>query len=101
MDFPGVSGWSTLCGHNQGPRCCWKFFELLATNEDVQVFDVRELLADGDSVVAMGHYRSRIRATGRTLEGEWAQVFRLRNGKIAGSRYYVDTAAVEAAYRPV
>jgi uncharacterized protein len=97
--FPGIRSASPYAGQFEGRAGVMKFFELLASNEDLQAFEIRELIAEGDSVVALGYYRSRIKATGRTLEGEWAETFRLRNGKIARSQYYVDTAAVEAANR--
>jgi uncharacterized protein len=97
--FPGIRVPSPYAGQFKGRVAVGKFFESLAANEDLQAFEVREFIAEGDSVVALGYYRSRIKATGRTLEGEWAQVFRMRNGKVVSSRYYVDTAAVEAAYR--
>jgi len=97
--FPGSSDASPYAGAIKGRAAVGKFFELLAANEDLQVFDVREFVAEGESVVAFGYYRSRVKATGQTLEGEWAEMFRVRNGKVAGSKYYVDTAAVEAAYR--
>jgi uncharacterized protein len=46
----------------------------------------------------VGYERTRVKATGRTFEQEWAHVYTLRNGKIAKGRFIEDTAAQVTAF---
>ena len=58
-----------------------------------------DYIAQGDKVVVLGHERQRVKATGLTVENDFAMVFTIRDGKIARFRNYEDTAAVAAAHR--
>ena len=49
--------------------------------------------------MVLGHERQRVKATGLTVENDFAMVFTIRDGKIARFRNYEDTAAVAAAHR--
>jgi len=51
---------------------------------------------DRDTVVVLGHERCLVRAAGRVVEANWAQIFTLRDGLICEFREYSDTAAWEA-----
>ena len=96
--FPGLRDVIPYAGEFKGRAAVARYFELLAASEDVQAFEPREFVAEGDSVVVCGYYRSRVKATGREIEGEWVETFHMHNGKIVSSQYYVDTAAMVAAY---
>ena len=48
-------------------------------------------IGDGDSVVALGRYTGRMRATGIAVDAQFAHVWRLRDGKITGFQQYTDT----------
>ena len=96
--FPGPAGVIPYAGRIKGPAAVSTFFKILAEHEEVQAYDPRDFIANKNAVVACGYYRSRIRATGRMLEGEWAQVWRLRAGKVEGLHSYVDTAAMVVSY---
>ncbi len=96
--------WQTLgpqeipqAGPHRGRDQVAKFFEKIAQNYDIQQFEPREYVAQGDKVVALGYYRGLVRATGRAYESEFAMVFNFRNGKVARFREYADTAAILAA----
>ena len=49
-------------------------------------------------MVALGTYRWRVKKNGREYGGEWAHVFTVRDGRIAGFHEYMDSAAAVAAY---
>ena len=76
-----------------------EFFQSLAEAQDVLTFNPREFIAQGDKVVALGDYSWRVKATGREFGSEWAHVWAVRNGKLAGFREYSDTAAASNAHR--
>jgi ketosteroid isomerase-like protein len=76
-----------------------QFFATLNESVEVERFEPREYIAQGDQVVALGSWRARVRANGRVFDSGWAMVWRFRNGKVVGFRSYEDTAAVASAFR--
>jgi ketosteroid isomerase-like protein len=49
-------------------------------------------------VVALGRYGGANKATGKALDAQFAHVWRVKNGKLAGFQQYTDTLqAVRAA----
>jgi uncharacterized protein len=63
---------------------------------EFQAFQPDEFIVGQDSVVVLGHEQCLVRATGRVVNANWAQIFTLRNGMICRFREYTDTAAWEA-----
>jgi uncharacterized protein len=86
-------------GRRRGRQEVEQFFPVLAATEEFEQFEPREYIAQGDQVVVLGYLRSRVKATGRTYENEWAMVWTLRDGKVLRFRTYEDTAAEVAAYQ--
>ena len=91
-----VAGPSELpyAGTHRGRGEVAKFFQTFDQAAEFEVFEPREYLAKGDKVVALGHERQRIKATGRVVETDWAMVFVVRDGRITRFRNYVDTRDV-------
>ncbi|HYJ47626.1 MAG TPA: nuclear transport factor 2 family protein [Pyrinomonadaceae bacterium] len=86
-------------GKRQGREAVKQFFYTLAESQETVSFEPREFVAQNDKVVALGTYTWRLRANRREYGGEWAHVFTVRDGKIAGFHEYMDTAAAAAAFR--
>jgi uncharacterized protein len=63
---------------------------------EIQRFEPKHFIAQGDRVIVLGSETSRIKATGKVLDGEWAHAFTLRNGKVVAFQEYLDTAATVA-----
>lgn len=82
----------------QGREGVTRFFTLLGQSEALEQFEPREFIAQGDNVVALGHLRARVPATGRVFETDWAQVFTFKNGQVVHFREFSDTAATVAAF---
>jgi ketosteroid isomerase-like protein len=57
-------------------------------------------VAQGDTVVVLGHEKGRFRPTGRDYELHWVQFFTFRDGKLARFRELADTAAFLDAVKP-
>ena len=74
-------------------------FEVLGEASVFEQFEIHDYIAQGDRVVVLGHERQRVKATGLTVENDFAMVFTIRDGKIARFRNYEDTAGVAAAHR--
>ncbi|MFW6034584.1 MAG: nuclear transport factor 2 family protein [bacterium] len=66
---------------------------------DTRKFEVRELIAEGDQVVALGHEQLTALPTGRSWETDWAMAWTVRDGKVTRLREYHQTDAIAAAYR--
>jgi ketosteroid isomerase-like protein len=96
--FPGPPA-IPFAGERRGHEGATQFFQTLGGAVEFEQFEVRELVAQGDKVVALGFERGRVRATGRTFDNPWALVFTLRGGRVAEFRSYEDTAALAEAFR--
>lgn len=50
-----------------------------------------EFLDAGDTVVVLGRYRAACKATGKTLDAQFAHVWRVGDGKAVAFQQYTDT----------
>ena len=75
-----------------------EFFKRVSESEDFQQFEPCESIAQGDTVVAIGHYRAVTKATGKTFDADFVMVFTLRDGKVATFREFTDSAGINAAF---
>jgi ketosteroid isomerase-like protein len=91
-DFPTIGRW-------KGPNGAADFFRKVAETLDVVEFSPQEFQAAGDTVVALGRYDWKVRATGKPAGGEWCHVFTFKNGKVSRFREYSNTASFAAAAR--
>ena len=88
-----------FAGKHRGHEEMGQFFESLVDTQEFQHFDPREFIAQGDKVVALGHYAWLVKSTGREYGGDFAHVFTVDDGKVVRFHEYMDTAAVAAAHR--
>ena len=58
---------------------------------------IEEVIAQGETVVAMGETSWRVRATGAVFVTPKVDVAKLRDGRIVWWREFYDTAAIQAA----
>lgn len=61
---------------------------------------IDHVVAEGDTVVLLGHYTWRVKATDRSFSSDFAHAFHLAGGKIEKFQEFLDTAAAAAAYQP-
>jgi uncharacterized protein len=85
-------------GERKGKAGVGEFFKQVAESEDFQQFEPREFVAQGDNVVALGHYRAVTKATGRTFDSDFVMVFTLRDGRVAAFQEFTDSAGINAAF---
>jgi len=86
-------------GTRRGHEQMGEFFASLVDTQEVQHFDPREFIAQGDKVVVLGHYAWHVKSTGREFGGDFAHVFIVHDGKVVRFHEYMDTAAAAAAHR--
>lgn len=66
-------------------------FARLGTDWDDFAAVPDEYLDAGDTVVVLGRYHGRFKATGETLDAQLVHVWRLEDGKAAAFQQYTDT----------
>jgi hypothetical protein len=79
--FPTYSGIPWAQHSWRGRDEVLQSIKIMTDQLELEVFEPDEFIAGNDSVVVLGHERFRIKATGRVVEANWAQVFTLRDGK--------------------
>lgn len=67
--------------------------------EEILALDVHRLLADADSVAAVGFTRIRASRTGRIYETDFVHLVTFRAGKITRFQEFFDTHAAGEAFR--
>jgi uncharacterized protein len=67
------------------------FYRLATEWENFQAVP-EEFLDAGDTVVTMGRYRAKNKATGIPINAQFAHVWRVKDGKISNFQQYTDTA---------
>lgn len=95
---PGPTDIMPAAGTRKGRDGVKEFFSTLAAQEDVELFEPQEYIAQGDKVVAISKYRGRVKATGRTADAELVHVFEIKDGKVKRFKEYYDTASVLPAF---
>lgn len=86
-------------GVRHGQDGVGEFFALLAEHEAYSDFTPLSFHDAGDTVLVLGRAAYELKATGKRVATDWAHVFTLRDGKVAGFREFYDTAQVAEAYR--
>ena len=84
-------------GLRRGRQEVTRFFQDVAATWAIEVFEPRQFVAQGDTVVVLGRYAGKAKATQRPYGGEFAHVFTLRDGKVTHYVEFGDTAMLMAA----
>jgi uncharacterized protein len=73
--------------------------KLLHESIEILAFEIDEFIVSKENVLVLGHEHVRFKATGRTVEARWVQIFTVRDGKICRYEEFADNAAWDNAYR--
>ncbi|HZW54230.1 MAG TPA: nuclear transport factor 2 family protein [Candidatus Elarobacter sp.] len=95
---PGEGTAIPYAGRLNGKDAVAGFFQKLGSTVEFQDFQPREFIAQDDVVVCLGTWDATVRATGIRHHGEFAMVFRLRDGKIADFKEYSDSRLLADAF---
>ena len=66
---------------------------------DIQRFEPKQFIAQGDMVMVIGDDTSRVKATGTTMEFRFVHAFTVRNGKVVAFEEYLDVSPLVAELR--
>ena len=96
--LPGDPNIVPVAGLRQGVSGVAEFFSTLAATQDAEMFEPREFVTQGDTVVSLGEYRWRVKKTGKVFGSKFAHVFTVQGGKVTAFREFYDTAAARDSY---
>ena len=96
----GAAAYVPTSGERRGKAAVATFFKQVAETLKFSQFDPKEFVANGNKVVALGHYRATT-STGKSFESDFSMVFTLTNGKVSHFQEFTDSAAINAAYSVV
>jgi uncharacterized protein len=88
-----------IAGTRRGRAAVAQFFGTLLDVVDMLRFEPQEFIAHRDKVVVLGTDTVRVKATGRTIDGRWAHVVTVLNGKIVEFESISDVSALVAEVR--
>ncbi len=89
-DVPGLP----FRGRHHGPQAVAdEVFATIPRDWDEFFVEPDEFLDSGDTVVALGRFRGRAKATQKELNAPFAHVWKVRAGKVIRGQDYTDTAA--------
>jgi uncharacterized protein len=91
--FDSVVPWS---GDFSGKDRVKGFFEAIFQSVDVEAFEPQELVANMDTVVSIGEFACRVRATGKRARTRWVFIWKFREGKVSSYEQFHDPALAEA-----
>ena len=95
---PGPADLPTA-GQRRGHDGVEEFFQTLSGLLDVERFETKQFIAQGDMVMVIGDDTSRVKATGAALEFRFVHAFTVRNGKVVTFDEYADVSALVAELR--
>jgi ketosteroid isomerase-like protein len=83
-------------GQYKGKAEVLNFFNAIGQSVDVTVFAPQEFVAEGDTVVSLGDFACKVKATGKSSHTRWAFIWRLRDGKVYSYEQFHDPAIADA-----
>jgi ketosteroid isomerase-like protein len=99
-DTPGPAELPTS-GRRRGLEQVRGFFHTLNETFEIQRFEPKTFLSQGEIVVVLGDDTARIRATGKMIVTPWVHAFTLKDGKVTRFQEYLDTAPFVAELQAV
>ena len=75
------------------------FFKTVEDTQEVLDHGVTDYVASSDKVVATGFFRARVKATGKEVVSDWAQVWTVKDGLITAWKAYADFTANAIAFQ--
>ncbi|MDB5797715.1 MAG: nuclear transport factor 2 family protein [Paucimonas sp.] len=85
-------------GTYRGKAGVRQFFADLAQALDVERFEAKQAIAEGDKVVVLGHAGWKVRDSGELLDYDWVHVFDVKDGLVRRFQHFDDGAQLARAF---
>ncbi len=82
----------------KGTEGCLACLEAYGGAVEPEVFEIDEYLGDNDKGLVRGHETVQVNATGKAFTTDFTFMLTIRDGKVAGMKAYIDSAALVAAF---
>jgi ketosteroid isomerase-like protein len=92
--FAGPQDKLPWAGSFRGQQEIADFFLRVAQNLDFAEVALREMIEQGETVVAIGTSSVRVKRTGKAVKYDWVHIFKYKQGRMVFAQEYTDTAAV-------
>lgn len=99
-DIEWITMWHYKVNGRGPERVAEGLFNPLVAEWTSFALEPTEFIANGNTVVSLGHFTGVHGTTGKHAEARYAHVWTIENGLIAGFRQYIDTLAVAEARQP-
>src|SRR3979490_3372979 len=77
-------------GERRGTAAVAEFFKIVADTTHFSRFEPQQFIAQGDKVVALGHYTAKT-STGGSVDSDFVMVFTVRGGKVTEFQEFLDS----------
>ena len=96
--MPGSPEIIPYAGKRRGREQVAQFYSTFAHTEEVEEMQLQEFISHGDRVLVFGHYKGRVKSTGRSYTKDFIHVVTLRDTKVIRFREYVASDDMYAAF---
>ena len=96
--MPGPPDLIPYAGQRRGREQVAQFYSTFPATEEVEQMDLQDFISQGDKVLVFGHYRGRVKSTGRSYTKDFIHVVTMRDGKVTKFREYVASDDMYAAF---
>jgi ketosteroid isomerase-like protein len=93
----GASADVPMAGVRHGRAEVAEFFKLVGAHIAFSRFEPQSYVAQGDRVVALGHYTGRT-SVGGSFDSDFVMIFTVRDGRIVEFQEFLDVAQYNAAW---
>lgn len=87
-----------FAGIFEGKAGVVEFFQQVGASNDFHEFNIEKLLADADTVVALGNLKATARTTGKISANKWAHRWDFKDGKVVRHYEYVDSGEIAKTF---
>lgn len=96
--MPGSPNIIPYAGKRRGVEQVAQFYSTFAQTEDVEQMELQDFVAQDDKVLVFGHYKGRVKSTGRSYTKDFVHAVTLSAGKVVKFREYVASDDMYAAF---
>ncbi len=87
--MPGSPDVFPYAGKRRGRKQVAQFYSIFAETETVEQMDLQDFVVQDDKVLVLGHYKGRVKSTGRSYTKDFIHAVTLRDGKVVKFREYI------------
>lgn len=96
--MPGAPDLVPYAGQRHGREQVAEFYTTFSQTEEVEHMELQDFITQADRVLVFGHYKGRVKSTGRSYTKDFIHTVTLRDGKVTKFREYVASDDMYTAF---